>query len=261
MTLAEVQAYFYHLCFDETWDTTHLERLPPGLAAHLHSQSPRRRTVYRELIFNNVSSVIHHAAPIFFAHLGADAGVALLRRFLADYTPRTRFYRHLPQDFAAFLSRHAASLDLPHPFLRELADLECSEYELIFQENDDSSAYALETVLESARIRFNSVLMMRYYGYPVDCMTETTLPASRVPETIVLLAWRHPQTHRVWRRRLSETEARFFSILADSPQITVAEALAALARCYPDVAAEALLQESLSLLGQWIEEKIVVSLY
>jgi len=95
----------------------------------------RRMAVYRDLIFDNLSSLLGSAFPVCRTILGDERWSGLIREFLIRHRARTPLFPQLPKEFLRFLGQvHPCSRSDP-AFLRELAHYEWVEL-------------ALETALE-----------------------------------------------------------------------------------------------------------------
>jgi hypothetical protein len=96
---------------------------PPGI-------EPGRLDVYRELFFNNVSSLLGGTFPVSRDILGEAGWRALVRRFYAAHRAHTPYFLELPSEFVQWLAGGGAAGDGVPPFLAELAHYEWVELAL-----------------------------------------------------------------------------------------------------------------------------------
>lgn len=85
---------------------------------------PRRLKIYRDLVFNNLDSLLGGGFPVIRKTLGEAEWHALLRRFLALHHSRTPLFPELGLELVAFLQAHP---DPSRPWLAELAHYEWAE--------------------------------------------------------------------------------------------------------------------------------------
>ena len=123
LSLAEIQGSFVrHLRNPEK------VAIPEGLDA-------RRVGVYRELVFNNVSSLLSAYFPVIFSLLSEAKWYALIREFIKDFQALTPYFPQLPEEFIFFLSEREQQHDEAE-FLLELAHYEWIELSLYMSEEE-----------------------------------------------------------------------------------------------------------------------------
>ena len=96
---------------------------PPGI-------EPRRLDVYRELFFNNVTSLLGGTFPVCRDILGEAGWRGLVRRFYAGHRAHTPYFLELPSEFVQWLGEVAVPDPALPPFLAELAHYEWVELAL-----------------------------------------------------------------------------------------------------------------------------------
>ena len=102
MSLKEVQNLFHHLCLDKKFvfnRETLAKYASEDMVNFLLDQPAKKQTIYRELVENNISSMIFTALPLTFYFLDAAHKNTLIRDFLSEYQARSNHYRHIPYDF------------------------------------------------------------------------------------------------------------------------------------------------------------------
>lgn len=88
--------------------------------------SPERFRVYRNMVRLRLDKVVRAALPRTVRALGDEQTASLMAAFFAEAPPRTRWFREIPEHFAAFaLTRLSA--DLP-PYVAELCRFETARW-------------------------------------------------------------------------------------------------------------------------------------
>jgi hypothetical protein len=91
---------------------------------------PRRMKVYRELFFNNLSSLLAGTFPVLHAILGPTRWSALVRDFMVRHEARTPLFTEVPQELLRFLQETRRDAPDDPPFMLELAHYEWVELAL-----------------------------------------------------------------------------------------------------------------------------------
>lgn len=91
---------------------------------------PRRMKVYRELFFNNLSSLLAGTYPVLHAILGPARWGALVRDFMVRHQARTPLFTEVPQELLRFLQETRQDELGDPPFMLELAHYEWVELAL-----------------------------------------------------------------------------------------------------------------------------------
>lgn len=90
----------------------------------------RRVGIYRELVFNNVESLLSGSFPILFKTLGNTAWKTLVREFLVQHQAHTPYFLEISKEFVEFLTTERGLTKIDPPFLLELAHYEWVEIAL-----------------------------------------------------------------------------------------------------------------------------------
>ena len=115
-----------------------------AFTAHLrdpeHAPAPdgiedRRVQIYRDLIFNNLDSLLSSAFPVLHQILGESGWHSLVRAFLVHHRARTPLFTELPRELLSYLEDERGEVPGDPPFLLELAHYEWVE--LALQISDD----------------------------------------------------------------------------------------------------------------------------
>jgi len=96
----------------------------------------RRVGIYRELIFNNVESLLAGYFPVLRRLLPEDYWKGLVRDFFIRHRARTPLFTELAQELLVFLHRERDSNPQDPPFLLELAHYEWVELALMISEEE-----------------------------------------------------------------------------------------------------------------------------
>ncbi|MEA3639111.1 MAG: putative DNA-binding domain-containing protein [Lamprobacter sp.] len=111
-------------------------RLPPA------DVDPTRMAIYRDLFFNNLSSLLGQGFPVLQACLGQAGWDALIRQFLIEHRATTAFFPQLGQELVAFLSDERQPQPNDPAFLLELAHYEWVEAALLFSDDEATTDLA-----------------------------------------------------------------------------------------------------------------------
>ena len=96
----------------------------------------RRVGIYRELIFNNVESLLAGYFPVLHALLPEHHWKGLVRDFFIRHRARTPLFTELAQEFLDFIHRQRVGDPADPPFLLELAHYEWVELALLISEEE-----------------------------------------------------------------------------------------------------------------------------
>lgn len=124
--------------FDEVQRAFAAHLRDPDRAPPPADVEPRRMKVYRELFFNNLSSLLAGTFPVLHAILGPERWSALVRDFMVRHRAHTPLFPELPQELLRFLQETRRDEPGDPPFMLELAHYEWVE--LALQLSDASHA-------------------------------------------------------------------------------------------------------------------------
>jgi len=129
-------------------DPSPTQALQQAFAAHLRDPDrasrpdgiePRRMTIYTDLFFNNIESLIAANFPVIRSLYADDAWRALVRAFYRDHRCHTPLFTDIAREFIRYLEMRASDAAGDAPFLVELAHYEWSELALTLDESDIAS--------------------------------------------------------------------------------------------------------------------------
>jgi hypothetical protein len=210
-----------------------------ALAAHLRDPErvpapadleARRVALYRELVFNNVESLLAGNFPVLHRLLPEDRWLALVRDFFVRHRARTPLFTELPQEFLAFIHEERGADPTDPPFLLELAHYEWVELALLIaQEEPDLSGIDPNGDLLAAPPVLSPLAWPLTYRFPVQRIAPDFQPDRPPAEPTHLVVYRN----RALRVEFMETNAvtqRLLLLLNEDPTqpgLTALERIAA----------------------------------
>ena len=143
---------------------------PPGI-------EDRRMAIYRELFFNNLSSLLGSTFPVLRKLLPQEHWRAIIREFMAAHQAETPYFLEIPGEFVKFLQTEHRQSDEDLPFLEELAHYEWAELALsVSEDENDLSRIDPDGDLVAA-VPVKSVLAwLLTYRFPVHRISEQFQP-------------------------------------------------------------------------------------
>ncbi len=174
----------YQLSFTRHIRDQKANKRPRGVPA-------RRMTVYNDLLFNNVSSLISPCFPVAQSILGKRKWKALMREFFSLHRCRTPYFRQLPEEFLQFMQDRESNAGEPE-FLNYLLHYEWVELSLDLsnKEPDEHSINAAGDLREE-RPALTPVHMLLVYPYAVHRIGKRYQPTAAEREETCLLVFRN----------------------------------------------------------------------
>lgn len=175
----------------------------------------RRMAVYRELFFNNLSSLLATTFKVTRKTLGLEHWNVLVRDFMAHHECHTPLFLELPKEFLQFLASGRESPDDP-PYLEELAHYEWVELALSIDEQEISAvaADAAGDLLADAPV-VSPLAWLIGYHFPVHRIGPEFRPESPGDERTWLCVYRR-RDDRVGFMELNTATARLFELARDN---------------------------------------------
>jgi hypothetical protein len=237
----------------------------PDNAPAPNSISTQRLNIYRELIFNNISSFIEHTYPVTQALLPAEIWRNLIDAFFQYGQCDSPYYYDISMHFKDFLDQDLSkilitsngassltsveNLHQNHPWLRELMQYEWMELYVDMAEVtwlDDHSSEAVNVDLHQLTaysFKLKTTCWILAYQYPVHTWSTATCLVDIQPSPTCLLIYRDQNfdlkihtLHPLWA---------FFIDTLQSQEITNFSSLTAL------------LQENTQLAQEMIDETLI----
>ena len=188
-----------------------------------------RVQIYRDLVFDNLRSLLSGTFPVLVSVLGETGWRDLVRVFLRDYRAVTPKFGEIAKEFVVFLASGQPSLERePWPaFMSELAHYEWVEMAL--QQADAEPLPVNEQgVLLDQPLQRSPVAWPLAYHWPVHQLGADYRPVAPASQPTLLLIRRT----RDWRVRFSELSPlawRLLQRIEQFPQLSAREQLQGLA--------------------------------
>lgn len=224
---------------------------PPG------EMDPARAQVYRDLVFNNLSSLLSGTFPVLIRILGQEHWRSLVRSFLRDYRARTPKFGEIAQEFVEFLAADPRVLtegDWP-PFMVELAHYEWVEMALQ-QSEETPLAVGDAGLLLHRPLHVSPLAWPLAYVWPVHKVGPDYQPDA-APSQPTLLLVRRAEDWSVKFSELSPLAWRLLQRVGEYLELTGLEQLHGLAVEVGIAADTAFLENGQELLQQMHGEAVV----
>lgn len=178
-------------------DIPGFQRKQYAFAAHIrdpeHVSAPdgiedRRMAVYRDLFFNNLSSLLGNTFPVLKKIHPPQRWRRLIRLFMQQHRAQTPYFLELPDEFLEFLQGEYEPDDNDFPFLIELAHYEHAELVLAISEasNDIAGVDPDGDLLAGVPVK-SALAEVFAYAFPVHRISPTYLP-TEAPDQPTFLA-------------------------------------------------------------------------
>lgn len=187
----------------------------------------RRLAIYRDLLFNNIESLLGGNFPVIRRTLGEAKWLALVRDFYRDHRSQTPLFPEIAREFLRYLESLPR---LEPPFLGELAHYEWVELALQISEAriDDVSHEPDGDLLDHAPV-LSPLAWPLAYRWPVHRIGPQYQPDTP-PAAPTLLLLRREADGSVRFSELSPLAFRLLERLGEAPQLEGREQLRALAQ-------------------------------
>lgn len=177
----------------------------------------RRMGIYRELIFNNLESLLSANFPVIHRLLPEDHWKSLVRDFLIRHRARTPLFTELAQEFLDFQSNERAGKDLDPPFLLELAHYEWVELALLISDEEpDLTGVDPNGDLLSGSPVLSPLAWPLTYRFPVHRIAPEFQPAESPGEPTYLVAYRN-RSDRIEFMETNAVTQRLLALLQEVP--------------------------------------------
>lgn len=171
-----------------------------AFAAHIrdpeHTIAPegiedRRMAVYRELFFNNLSSLLSTFFPVLRKVLSNEEWRVAIRQFMVKHRAKTPYFLQLPEEFLTFLQNEYRALDERYPFVSELAHYEYAELALRVspEENELDGIDPCGDLLQGKPVK-SSLAWTFAYHYPVHRISAEYQPNEKPDQPTYLAIYR-----------------------------------------------------------------------
>lgn len=211
-----------------------------------------RAQVYRDLIFENMRSLLSGTFPVLVSVLGQDKWRACVRRFLREHRCVTPRFGEIAQEFVGYLAAHP-SPDWPL-FVAELAHYEWVEMVLLQAEAEPLSSHDEASLLDSP-LRVSPLAWPLAYQWPVHRLAPNYQPSTPPAEPTLLLVRRTPG-FEVRFSELSLLAWRLLQRIEEYPGLAGREQLRALAQ-EAGVSGFDFMDNAVALLRRMQEERVI----
>jgi len=196
--------------------------------------SALRMQIYRDLIFNNISSFIEHTYPVTQALLPSDIWMNLIDLFFKHGQCDSPYYYDISMHFKDFVDLKSTelfqNLHQDYPWLRELMQYEWMELYVDMAEviwHDDHSSEMtdmdIQQLISTHSFALKTTCWILAYQHPVHTWSTTTTLADIQPIPTCLLIYRNQsdeiqihQLHPLWAffmETIQSQEVTHFSTL------------------------------------------------
>lgn len=187
--------------------------------------NPRCVAVYRELVFENIFSLLSNFFPVLSRLFPEDQWRALVAEFIRDFKAETPYFPQLGQEFIFFLAERDANVE-DKPFLLELAHYEAMELELYLSEELSGEVLSAED-LHTSTLRLSPLAMLLSYHFPVHRINPDFQPQLAAAQPSLLLMFRDDNDN-VRFFELQSLNFQLLSSIKNSPGKTAQQYLSAL---------------------------------
>lgn len=224
---------------------------PPGI-------EERRLAIYRDLLFNNVESLLAGNFPVICRMLGESDWKNLVREFFRDHRCQTPLFPELPREFLRFLEARDANepLLVEKPFLLELAHYEWVELALQIAQAQAPLHDPQGSLLDDAPV-LSALAWPLAYRWPVHRIGPEYQPTAQPPEPTLLLL-RREGDGGVRFSLLSPLAFRLLQRLGESPGLSGRDQLQALAQEAGSDDAASFLEHGHQLLEQMRDAGVIL---
>ena len=215
----------------------------------------RRLAVYRELLFNNIASLLGGNFPVIRKTLGETRWLALVRDFYRDHRSQTPLFPEIAREFLRYLE---SLPQLDPPFLGELAHYEWVELALQISEAriEETPHDASGDLLEGTPV-LSPLAWQLAYEWPVHRLGPDFRPDAPPPDPTLLLLRREPDGG-VRFSELSPLAYRLLQRLGEQPWLNGREQLQSLAQEAGVPTDDGFVRQGLQLLEQMRTSGVVL---
>ncbi len=234
-------------------------RDPEGVAP-LPDIEERRLAIYRRLFFNNIANLMAKNFPVLRRLCSDEDWHDLIRAFLRDHHAETPLFPQIGQEMVHFLSTLQARDKLPQPFFAELAHWEHVETCVRFDPADPCWIEPTpETAPDHARPVLNPTLRVAIYQWPVHRIGPRFLPTGPEDKQVILLAYRR-RDDSVAFKEINPLTAHLIELMQAHPDLTGLDLMKRVAAQLPQVDAERLKTQGLTLLSGLLQSEVILAM-
>ncbi len=218
----------------------------------------RRMAIYRNLFFNNLSSLLGKFFPVLRKIHDDARWRRFIRGFMRHHKARTPYFLQLPEEFLAYLQHELEAAADDYPFLIELAHYEYAELALsVSTEVNDPAGIDPEGDLLAGIPVKSSLARAFAYHFPVHRISPDFLPDEPAAQPVYLALHRNREGN-VGFLEMNAVTAALLEDIAANDRLTGEALLRQLAGRidYPD--ADALVSHGAAALEEMRRREIVL---
>lgn len=209
-----------------------------------------RVQVYRDLVFQNLSTLLSGTFPVLIKILGDDQWRSLVRIFLRDHRAQTPRFGEIAQEFVAFLADEPQALmqGVWPPYMVELAHYEWVEMVLQQSDAEPLSTGSAESLLQQS-LMISPLAWPLAYVWPVHLVGPDFQPQIPPAQPTLLLVRRAAD----WSVKFSELSPlawRLLQRIAEFPLLSGQAQLEGLAHEAGTAGSQTFMNGGLALLRQ-----------
>jgi hypothetical protein len=190
----------------------------------------RRIRIYRDLIFNNLDSLLSSAFPVLRQILGESGWRALIRRFLVRHRAQSPLFTELPEELLSYLRTERGDHPEDPPFMLELAHYEWVELALqISDDEPDLTDIDPDGDLLTGQPTVSPLAWPLSYRFPVHRIAPDFQPAEPPAEPTHLVVYRTRDDAVAFLETNAVTQ-RLLQLLQENPARSGQEHLNEIAR-------------------------------
>lgn len=243
------------------------DELQTAFAAHLRNPErnavptgleERRVSIYRELLFNNISGLLASNFPVIRRLHDASEWHALVRCFYSEHAAHSPLFHEIGSEFVSFLGDHPEHYTAQRPFLHELAHYEWAELALDLNADDLAQISADREGDPIAQAPVPSPLAwVLGYHFPVHLIRPDFQPTAAPSEPTWLLVYRN-RADRVLFQALQPLSARLLALIQENPGRTGMQQIEHLAQEIGHSQPQQLVAMASPLLHDWIQRDVLL---
>lgn len=185
----------------------------------------RRMGIYRELVYNNIESLIATVFPVLRSILNDSIWHSMVRDFIHRHECKTPYFLEISEEFLHYLVQVRGICADDPVFLLELAHYEWIELALDVSEDTLPAIDTLPADLMAARPCVSPLVALLAYQYPVHKVSPRFQPQAMTPTQ--LLVYRN-RADKVCFMEANPLTQRLLSLL-QSQSLTLSDALVIIA--------------------------------
>ena len=191
----------------------------------------RRLAIYRDLLFNNVESLLAQSFPVLRRIHAEQEWRQLVRDYFRDHKAQTPYFMEVPQEFLTYLRDERVADAKDFPFLAELAHYEWAELAVAILEvdSDEHVDVDAEGDLRGGIPVANPAAWVLGYRFPVHRIGPAFLPPGPAAELTWLVVYRD-RADAVRFLEINAATARLLELIQNNAAASGASLLALLAQ-------------------------------